>query len=103
MRTQHLRHWRHVRHLRRGVLAVAATAEKLDNITDDWLLRVLGERMRRRWIAFVRTGQPGEGWPRYTPQMREVMLFDLCDRVVADPEPARRAAWGAHELVAAPL
>ena len=28
-------------------LAVAAAAEKLDNITDAWLLRVLGERMRR--------------------------------------------------------
>lgn len=28
-------------------LAVAARAEKLGNITDEWLLRVLGERMRR--------------------------------------------------------
>jgi putative ATPase len=28
-------------------LAVAATREKLTNITDDWLLKVLGERMRR--------------------------------------------------------
>ncbi|MBU1359906.1 MAG: replication-associated recombination protein A [Gammaproteobacteria bacterium] len=28
-------------------LSVAATAEKLDHIGDDWLLRVLGERMRR--------------------------------------------------------
>ncbi|KQU84708.1 recombination factor protein RarA [Variovorax sp. Root318D1] len=28
-------------------LAVAARAEKLDNIADEWLLRVLGERMRR--------------------------------------------------------
>lgn len=28
-------------------LAVAAGAEKLDNITDAWLLRVLGERLRR--------------------------------------------------------
>jgi putative ATPase len=28
-------------------LAVAAGAEKLDSITDEWLLRVLGERMRR--------------------------------------------------------
>ncbi|MBB3638476.1 replication-associated recombination protein A [Variovorax atrisoli] len=28
-------------------LAVAARAEKLDQITDEWLLRVLGERMRR--------------------------------------------------------
>src|SRR5215207_9035029 len=28
-------------------LAVAATAEKRDDIGDDWLLRVLGERMRR--------------------------------------------------------
>jgi putative ATPase len=28
-------------------LAVAAGAEKLDEITDDWLLQVLGERMRR--------------------------------------------------------
>ncbi|MDP9896442.1 putative ATPase [Variovorax boronicumulans] len=28
-------------------LAVAARAEKLENISDEWLLRVLGERMRR--------------------------------------------------------
>ncbi|HEY9095668.1 MAG TPA: replication-associated recombination protein A [Hydrogenophaga sp.] len=28
-------------------LAVAATREKLDEVTDDWLMRVLGERMRR--------------------------------------------------------
>jgi putative ATPase len=28
-------------------LSVAAGAEKLDDITDEWLLRVLGERMRR--------------------------------------------------------
>ena len=28
-------------------LSVAARAEKLDHIADDWLLRVLGERMRR--------------------------------------------------------
>jgi putative ATPase len=28
-------------------LAVAASAEKLGHITDDWLMRVLGERMRR--------------------------------------------------------
>ncbi|MDM0012556.1 replication-associated recombination protein A [Variovorax sp. J22P168] len=28
-------------------LAVAATAEKLERIADDWLLRVLGERLRR--------------------------------------------------------
>ena len=28
-------------------LAVAARAEKLEHITDEWLLRVLGERMRR--------------------------------------------------------
>lgn len=28
-------------------LAVAAGREKLDQVTDDWLLRVLGERMRR--------------------------------------------------------
>jgi putative ATPase len=28
-------------------LSVAAAAEKLDDIADDWLLRVLGERMRR--------------------------------------------------------
>ena len=28
-------------------LSVAAVAEKLDKISDDWLLRVLGERRRR--------------------------------------------------------
>lgn len=28
-------------------LAIAATREKLDEVTDDWLMRVLGERMRR--------------------------------------------------------
>ena len=51
-----------------------------------------GARMRRHWIAFARTGVPGD-WPRYTQRRRRTLVIDRVDRVERDPRAARRLAW----------
>ncbi|MCE7028077.1 carboxylesterase/lipase family protein [Jiella avicenniae] len=53
----------------------------------------LAVRMRDHWLRFVRDGRPGADWPAYAPEARTTMIFGLKDRIVADPEAARRAAW----------
>jgi para-nitrobenzyl esterase len=53
-----------------------------------------GDRMRRHWIEFARTGQV-PGWPAYDEQRRTTMIFDEVDRVEDDPRGARRVAWQA--------
>jgi para-nitrobenzyl esterase len=53
-----------------------------------------GDRMRRHWIEFARTGQV-PGWPAYNEQRRSTMIFDEVDRVEDDPRAARRVAWQA--------
>lgn len=55
----------------------------------------LAERMRDRWLAFVRDGAPGAEWPAYTVERRETKIFDTADRVEADPEAVRREAFEA--------
>ena len=54
---------------------------------------MLAGRMRDHWLGFVRKGRPGGDWPAYAPEERKTMIFGLKDRVVADPEAARRAEW----------
>ncbi|RSK46539.1 carboxylesterase/lipase family protein [Hymenobacter perfusus] len=46
----------------------------------------LAALMHRHWAQFIKTGQPGVGWPAYTTSRREVMLFDTNSR--AEPLPA---------------
>jgi para-nitrobenzyl esterase len=53
-----------------------------------------GDRMRRHWIEFARTGQV-PGWPAYDEETRSTMIFDEVDRVENDPRAARRVAWQA--------
>lgn len=53
----------------------------------------LAGRLRRYWVDFVRTGDPGPGWPRYEVPDRLTKVFDLADAVVADPPGDRRRAW----------
>jgi para-nitrobenzyl esterase len=43
------------------------------------------------WVRFARTGDPG--WPRYTPDRRTTMRFDLDSGTVDDPRAAERQAW----------
>ncbi len=59
-------------------------------------LLALADRMKRYWIAFVRDGDPGASWPRYDTRTRTTKLFHLEDKLVDDPEGARRAAW--HDI-----
>lgn len=58
----------------------------------------LADRIRRRWVEFARTGTPGDGWPAYAPPQRRVLILDATDRVLADPEAARRIAWDGTDL-----
>jgi para-nitrobenzyl esterase len=51
-----------------------------------------GDRMRRHWIDFARSGQVA-GWPQYDEETRATMIFDTTDRVENDPRSARRVAW----------
>lgn len=53
----------------------------------------LGKRMMGHYAHFVRHGAPGPDWPAYTPGQRAVMVFGLEDRVEANPEAERFAAW----------
>ncbi|KQT86247.1 carboxylesterase family protein [Aurantimonas sp. Leaf443] len=55
--------------------------------------QALAARMRDRWVAFVRDGRPGDGWPAYDPAERLTMIFGARDKVVGDPEGPRRLAF----------
>lgn len=53
----------------------------------------LAVRMRRFWIDFVRRGSPGDAWPAFELPTRQTLLFGTPDRVMADPDGARRRVW----------
>jgi para-nitrobenzyl esterase len=53
--------------------------------------QAIADEMHRYWLAFAATGDPG--WPRYTPERRAVMTFDLESDVVEDPRSEQRTAW----------
>jgi para-nitrobenzyl esterase len=55
--------------------------------------RRVTREVQRRWLAFSRTGVPGERWPAYTDADRAVMVFDRKSHLEFDPHPERRAAW----------
>jgi len=48
----------------------------------------LSARMMDTLIRFARTGDPG--WPAYTPNARQTMIFDTTSRVVSDPRRRER-------------
>ena len=54
--------------------------------------------MSRAWAAFARTGNPSHDeippWPAYDPERRATMFMDAQCRVVDDPWPEERQAWG---------
>jgi para-nitrobenzyl esterase len=60
-------------------------------------LRVTSE-VQRCWLAFSRTGIPGDDWPAYTEPDRAVMVFDRKSHVEFDPHPERRMAWEGFSL-----
>ncbi|RDI53304.1 carboxylesterase/lipase family protein [Nocardia mexicana] len=53
----------------------------------------LADAMHAAWVSFVRDGDPGRGWPRYTPDTRETMIWAAQSHTAADPFAAQRAVW----------
>ncbi len=63
----------------------------------------LAARMRRRWLSFVRDGDPGTDWPAFTPDERRTLVLDPAgDRVVTDLDGARRQAWAGRDVMPRP-
>lgn len=60
--------------------------------------RALAQRMRAHWIAFVRDGDPGGGWPSHVLPERPTLIMDRTDRVENDPDKARRDAWNGRDI-----
>ncbi len=55
--------------------------------------QALATEMHSAWVAFVRDGDPGPKWPRYTPATRQVKIWNDASYVAADPFAAQRPAW----------
>jgi len=60
--------------------------------------KALADRMKRHWVSFITHGRPGEDWPAFSADRRSTVLFNLDDRVVDDPESARRQAWAGEDV-----
>ena len=62
--------------------------------------RALAARLRRRWLAFVRDGDPGADWPAFTlPERRTLVLDPAGDHVEDDPDGGRRRAWAGRDVM----
>ena len=59
--------------------------------------RRLAGRMADAFLAFARTGDPNcasvPGWPKFTLDQRQTMIFDTDTRVVSDPRGEERLLW----------
>ena len=67
-----------------GLLTSPADRSAALRVSDD---------VQSRWLAFGRTGLPGDDWPTYSTTDRAVMVFDRESRVEYDPHAIRRQAW----------
>lgn len=65
----------------------------------------VADAMSAAWIAFARTGSPnGPGlpeWPRFEPQGRAIMTFDVVSRAGADPLQREREVLARHGALVA--
>jgi para-nitrobenzyl esterase len=60
--------------------------------------RALGDRLKTHIIHFVHNGRPAADWPAFTADRRATMVFNLKDKIVDDPESARRLAWQGKDV-----
>jgi para-nitrobenzyl esterase len=56
----------------------------------------LGDTMRREWVAFAATGEPG--WPAYGTEHRSTRVYDLQPDVVSYPEETSMHLWERHQF-----
>jgi len=62
--------------------------------------QALAARLRRRWLAFVRDGDPGPDWPAFTLPARRTLVLDAAgDRLVDDPAGPRRGVWAGRDVL----
>jgi len=53
----------------------------------------LATAMHKAWVDFIKNGDPGPTWPRYTLDKRETMIWNDNSRVEQDPFAAQRPLW----------
>ncbi|NUS43765.1 MAG: carboxylesterase family protein [Mycobacteriaceae bacterium] len=53
----------------------------------------LADAVHRSWVAFIRDGDPGPTWPRYTLDRRDTMVWTDHPQVTADPFARQRPLW----------
>ena len=58
-------------------------------------VNAMAQRMARRWLAFVRDGDPDAGlpWPTWSSERRPTLLLDESDAVVERPDAERLDRW----------
>lgn len=65
---------------------------------DSRAARKVSDDIQARWLAFARTGVPGEDWPLYERRERAVLVLDRRPRLEFDPHAQRRLAWQRFSL-----
>ena len=66
-------------------------AKSASFIGNDPNAQKVADAMANAWIAFAKTGNPG--WEAYTPDKRNVMVFDTESKVVVDPRSDERQMY----------
>jgi para-nitrobenzyl esterase len=56
----------------------------------------LGDTMRREWLEFAATGDPG--WPAYGTEHRSTRVYDLQPDVISYPEETSMHLWERHQF-----
>ena len=56
----------------------------------------LGDTMRREWLSFAATGDPG--WPAYGTEHRTTRVYDLQPDELSYPEETSRRLWERHQF-----
>jgi para-nitrobenzyl esterase len=56
----------------------------------------LGDTMRREWLSFAATGDPG--WPAYGTEHRTTRVYDLQPDVLSYPEETSMRLWERHQF-----
>jgi para-nitrobenzyl esterase len=56
----------------------------------------LGDTMRREWVSFAATGDPG--WPAYGTEHRTTRVYDLQPDVLSYPEETSMHLWERHQF-----
>lgn len=62
------------------------------------LRKALGDRMVAHWAQFIRHGTPHADWPGFAGAEWPIKVFDLADRIEANPQSQRMAAWAGKDV-----